>query len=94
MEILPQALAARPHAFSVLALDDETPIGLINCVEGFATFACRPLVNVHDVGVSDGHRGRRVVHQKLQRVEEKARRRGACKPTLEVLSGNRPQLRA
>lgn len=91
---LPQALAARPQAFSVLALDDQTPVGLINCMEGFSTFACRPLVNVHDVVVSDGHRGRRVVHHMLQRVEEEARRRGACKLTLEVLSGNRPALRA
>lgn len=91
---LPQALAGRPQAFSVLAFDGEEAVGLINCMEGFSTFACRPLVNVHDVVVKNSHRGRRVAHHMLLRVEDEARRRGACKLTLEVLSGNRPALRA
>ena len=91
---LPQALAQRPQAFSVLAFDADQPIGLINCMEGFSTFACRPLVNVHDVVVNAGHRGQRVAHRMLARVEEEARRRGACKLTLEVLSGNRSALQA
>ena len=91
---LPQALADRPQAFSVLAVDGEQAIGLINCMEGFSTFACRPLVNVHDVVVKASHRGQRVAHRMLVRVEEEARRRGACKLTLEVLSGNRSALQA
>jgi len=91
---LPQALAERPQAFSVLAFDDDHAIGLVNCMEGFSTFACRPLVNLHDVVVKAGYRGQRVAQRMLARVEEEARRRGACKLTLEVLSGNRPALRA
>lgn len=91
---LPQALADRPQAFSVLAVDGEQAIGLINCMEGFSTFACQPLVNVHDVVVKASHRGQRVAHRMLARVEEEARRRGACKLTLEVLSGNRSALQA
>jgi len=85
---LPAALAARPQAFSVLAYDDGQPVGLINCVEGFSTFACRPLVNVHDVVVASSHRGQRLAQRMLERVEQEARARGACKLTLEVLSGN------
>ncbi len=54
---LVKELAARPQAFSVLAFADEQPVGLINCLEGFSTFACRPLVNIHDVAVLPGHRG-------------------------------------
>ena len=46
---LPAELAKRPHAFSVLAFVGGEPAGLVNCFEGFSTFACRPLVNVHDV---------------------------------------------
>src|ERR1035437_3043164 len=42
-------LAARPQAFSVLAFDGAQAVGLVNCIEGFSTFQCRPLVNVHDV---------------------------------------------
>ncbi|WP_395352240.1 GNAT family N-acetyltransferase [Variovorax sp. UC122_21] len=85
---LPAALAARPQAFSVLAYDDGQAVGLINCVEGFSTFACRPLVNVHDVVVASSHRGQRLAQRMLERVEQEARARGACKLTLEVLSGN------
>ncbi|OUM01097.1 GNAT family N-acetyltransferase [Variovorax sp. JS1663] len=91
---LPVALAARPQAFSVLAYDGDQAVGLVNCIEGFSTFACRPLVNVHDVVVLPSHRGRRVTQQMLARVEEEARVRGACKLTLEVLSGNHSALRA
>ena len=90
---LPQALAARPHLFSVLAFDPAAgglPVGLINCVEGFSTFACQPLVNVHDVVVAASHRGRGVGEQMLVLVEQLARARGACKLTLEVLEGNAP----
>jgi len=91
---LPAALAARPQAFSVLAYDGDRPVGLVNCMEGFSTFACKPLVNVHDVVVLASHRGQRVAQRMLACVEQEARRRGACKLTLEVLSGNAPALRA
>jgi len=81
-------LAARPQAFSVLAFDADQPVGLVNCLEGFSTFACRPLVNIHDVVVLGSHRGLRVGEQMLTLVEALARQRGACKLTLEVLAGN------
>lgn len=82
-------LAARPAVFSVLAFDGDVPVGLANCIEGFSTFACLPLVNVHDLAVLASHRGRGVGQALLAQVEQLARRRGACKLTLEVLSGNR-----
>ena len=87
---LPAELAARPQAFSVLAFDGDQPVGLVNCIEGFSTFACRPLVNVHDVVVLASHRGRAIAERMLEAVERMARERGACKLTLEVLSGNAP----
>jgi ribosomal protein S18 acetylase RimI-like enzyme len=87
-EHLAGELARRPQAFSVLAWDGDVPVGLVNCIEGFSTFACRPLVNVHDVIVLASHRGQGVAAQMLARVEQIGRARGACKLTLEVLSGN------
>ena len=55
---LVEALRQRPQAFSVLAwagqpqaAEGRVPVGLVNCFEGFSTFACQPLVNVHDVVV-------------------------------------------
>ena len=90
---LVKELAARPQAFSVLAFAGEQPVGLINCIEGFSTFACRPLVNVHDVAVLAGFRGQRVGEQMLALVEQIAQVRGACKLTLEVLAGNASAIR-
>jgi len=81
-------LARRPQACSVLAFDGGAPVGLVNCIEGFSTFACKPLVNVHDVAVLPSHRGRRIAGRMLALAERVARERGACKLTLEVLSGN------
>jgi ribosomal protein S18 acetylase RimI-like enzyme len=89
---LAPALASRPQAFSVLAFDGAQAVGLINCIEGFSTFACRPLVNVHDVVVLASHRGRRIGELMLALVQELAQERGACKLTLEVLDGNRSAL--
>ncbi|MDZ7891849.1 MAG: GNAT family N-acetyltransferase [Rhodoferax sp.] len=90
MHLVP-SLAARPQAYSVLAfasVDDSVPVGLVNCIEGFSTFKCKPLVNVHDVAVLAGYRGQRIGEQMLALAETIARERGACKLTLEVLSGN------
>jgi ribosomal protein S18 acetylase RimI-like enzyme len=86
-------LAARPTAFSVLAFMAEQPVGLVNCIEGFSTFACKPLVNVHDVVVMPALRGAGIGQRMLEQVEQIARSRGACKLTLEVLSGNRSAIR-
>ena len=86
-------LARRPQAFSVLAFDGNSPVGLVNCIEGFSTFACKPLVNVHDLVVLSSHRGQRVGEQMLVLCEQIALQRGACKLTLEVLGGNRSAIK-
>lgn len=90
--LVPQ-LAARPQAFSVLAFEGDVPVGLVNCIEGFSTFKCKPLVNVHDVAVLGSHRGRGIAEQMLALAETIAVGRGAVKMTLEVLSGNAPAVR-
>jgi ribosomal protein S18 acetylase RimI-like enzyme len=90
---LVRELAARPQAFSILAFDGEQAVGLVNCIEGFSTFKCQPLVNVHDVAVLASHRGRGIAEQMLAQAEAIARERGAVKMTLEVLSGNVPAVK-
>ena len=82
------ALANIPTAFTVLATCDGNPAGLVNCLEGFSTFACRPLINIHDVIVKSDYRGQNVSQLMLEQVELIAKKRGACKLTLEVLQGN------
>ena len=55
---LAQALAARDNAHVLLAWVDGQPAGVATCFEGFSTFACRPLLNLHDLAVHPDHRGR------------------------------------
>lgn len=81
-------LASLPHAFSILAYVDDEPAGLTNCFEGFSTFSCKPLVNVHDLVVLPEYRGKGLSIAMLQAVENVAIEKGCCKVTLEVLSNN------
>lgn len=85
---LVSALARLPHAFSVIAYVDGAPAGLINCFEGFSTFACQPLVNIHDVVVLPEFRGSGISQRMLEKIEDIARAKNCCKITLEVLSNN------
>jgi len=88
-ENLAAELAKIPHAFSILAFVDGKPAGLINCFEAFSTFKCKPIINVHDVTVLSDFRGLGLSLKMMDKVEEIARERGACKMTLEVLEGNK-----
>ncbi|MCF6300639.1 MAG: GNAT family N-acetyltransferase [Proteobacteria bacterium] len=82
------ALAKRQDAFSVIAYADKQPAGLINCFEGFSTFACKPLINVHDVVVAEEYRRMGICEKMLNYVEAVAQQRDCCKLTLEVIEGN------
>jgi ribosomal protein S18 acetylase RimI-like enzyme len=86
-------LAANPHAFSLIARIDDKPVGLANCFMAYSTFAAAPLVNIHDFAVMPGHRGAGIGRALMAAVEAEALKRGACKVTLEVLSGNEPAKR-
>ncbi|MFO6446538.1 GNAT family N-acetyltransferase [Erythrobacter sp. NE805] len=85
---LPGDLAANPQAFALIARLEDEAVGLANCFMGYSTFAAAPLVNIHDLAVLPETRGRGVGKALLQAVEVEALKRGACKITLEVLSGN------
>ena len=56
--------------------------------EGFSTFLCKPLINIHDLVVLEQYRGAGLSHKMLQKVEDIAIQKGCCKLTLEVLAGN------
>lgn len=64
------------------------PSGICNCFAGFSTFACKPLVNVHDCYVVATARGAGLCGRMLAEVERVAHERGCCKITLEVLANN------
>ena len=81
-------LAKIPNAFSILAYVDDQPAGLANCLQGFSTFKCQPLINIHDIVVDSQFRGHHISQRMLAMVEVIARQRSCCKITLEVLEGN------
>lgn len=91
---LVSSLADFPGAFSLLAFEGHEAVGLMNCFTGFSTFNCKPLINIHDVIVLEGWRGRGIAQRMLRQVEAIARQRGCCKLTLEVLEGNTAARRA
>jgi GNAT superfamily N-acetyltransferase len=82
-------MAKRTSIHVVIAFVDGKPAGLINCIEGFSTFACKPLLNIHDIVVLAEFRGRGISSQLLKKAEDIAQGLGCCKLTLEVLEGNK-----
>jgi GNAT superfamily N-acetyltransferase len=99
-------LAERSFAFSFIAWaaghendgkghpDGERAVGLVNCMEGYSTFKAKPLINIHDLVVHSDWRGQGVGQFLMQAVEQEARSKGACKITLEVLTGNRTAMQS
>lgn len=87
-------LAQVPLATSFIAWQGDEAVGLVNCFEGFSTFKAQPLLNVHDLIVRAGQRGRGVGQALLAAAQAHARQQGCCKLTLEVLSSNARALRS
>ena len=82
-------MAKRSGVYAILAFVNGNPAGLANCIEGFSTFACKPLLNIHDMVVLAEYRGRGISSQLLKKAEVLATSLGCCKLTLEVLEGNK-----
>jgi GNAT superfamily N-acetyltransferase len=88
LERLVPALREHPTTIVFLAYLDAAPVGIATCFLGFSTFAARPLINVHDLAVLPGHRGRGIGRALLAAVETHARQRGCVKLTLEAHEKN------
>lgn len=88
-ENLVEELKRRKAVRVIFAFDGEKPVGLAILMEGFSTFACMPLLNVHDLVVLSEYRGKGISKQLLSKAEQIAKQLGCCKLTLEVLEGNK-----
>ncbi len=83
------ALQQRNDVFTLLCYVDDKPAGIVNFIEGFSTFKCKPLMNIHDFAVEKSYRGNGLTGKMMNEVEKFAKSRGCCKLTLEVLEGNK-----
>ena len=81
-------LAKRQGVYVLLAMHNDEAAGMAVCFEGFSTFACQPLLNIHDVIVRANYRRRGIAKALLAKAEAIAIDTGCCKLTLEVLTGN------
>lgn len=81
-------LQSHPTTLVLLALAGGRPVGVAVCFFGFSTFYARRLLNIHDLAVVPEWRGRGVGGALLAAAEERARRDGCCKLTLEVRDDN------
>lgn len=81
-------LKTRKECTIILAYDGNEAIGLCNCFEAFSTFACKPLLNIHDLYVAEAYRNRGIAKQMMQKAEQVAAEKNCCKMTLEVLTKN------
>jgi ribosomal protein S18 acetylase RimI-like enzyme len=71
-----------------LAKIESDFVGLAICFEGFSTFNCQKLLNIHDFVVHPKFRRKGVGCSLLMFVDQCSRAMGFCKLTLEVLEGN------
>ena len=87
-ERLVPALRDHPTALVLLAIERERPVGIAVCFRGFSTFRARALLNIHDLAVLPDWRGRGIGRSLLAAAEDRARRGGCCRLTLEVQDDN------
>ena len=85
---LARELSQRENCVVILTCVDSEAAALAICFEGFSTFACQPILNIHDLMVDSKFRGQGLSVELLEKAESVAVARGCCKMTLEVLSEN------
>ena len=88
-ENLAITLADRSDVSVIFAVKNDHPVGMLICIEGFSTFSCQPLLNIHDAIVKPEYRGQGISRMMFEKAEQIAVETGCCKLTLEVLSGNK-----
>lgn len=87
-EMIP-GLQQHPTTIIFLAFQNDKPVGIATCFQGFSNFAARPLINISDFYVLPEFRRQHIGQLILAAVEKKAQEIGCCKITLEVQENNR-----
>ncbi|MEO8315292.1 MAG: GNAT family N-acetyltransferase [Pseudomonadota bacterium] len=87
---LAEGLRQTPAARVWLAFDGPDAVGVCVGFVGYSTFEALPLLNIHDLAVLPGQRGRGTGRALLAAAEALALAEGCCKLTLEVQEDNAP----
>lgn len=88
LQNLPKALQQCGNAFTLIARQNDHAVALLTGFETLSTFKAKPLINIHDVVVHPDFRRQGIARQLFAACEQRAKQRGCCKITLEVLTGN------
>ena len=81
-------LLANPCAIVLVATSSGRKVGVAVCFWGFATFAGKSAINIHDLAVLPEFQGKGIGHALMAEIENRARARGCCRVTLEVHDSN------
>ena len=87
-ERLVPALLERSDVSVLLAYSGGEAVGMALLIESFSSHAAKPVWNLHDMVVHASQRGSGIGARLLADMERRARERGYCKLTLEVLENN------
>ncbi len=77
-----------PSALVLFAKADNEFVGICTCFYAYSTFLATPLLNIHDIYVTEAYRGNGVARKMIESVEEIAKEKGCGKITLEVRKDN------
>ena len=81
-------LLSNPCAMVLIATLSGRKVGVAVCFWGFATFAGKPAINIHDLAVLPEFQGKGIGHALMAEVENRARASECCRVTLEVNDSN------
>jgi ribosomal protein S18 acetylase RimI-like enzyme len=84
-----EKLGAHKTAIVLLAKNDGEFAGLLIAFENIATFMAKHMINIHDIIVSQRHRGKGVGRKLINAVVDEAKKRGCVRITLEVREDNK-----
>lgn len=85
---LPSALRELSTSLVLVAAVADRYVGVAVCFFSLSTFRAQPLLNIHDLAVLPGYRGKGIGRALLRAAEHRARLEGCCKLTLEVQDDN------
>ncbi len=87
-KVVIKEMKEQKDALILFAKADDEYVGICTCFYAYSTFLAQPLINIHDIYVSNSYRGSGIGKKLIQKVEEEAASKKCGKITLEVRKDN------